>query len=381
MNKNSKILISGAGVAGLTAAIWLGRHGFKPIIVEKSPSIRADGYIVSLSHASYHYAAQLGLLEKIRARNSGIRQSSYHDRRGKAMLTLDFKELFVGVDVVQIMRDDLEEILFDEARHLAEFRLATTITAIEQDAECANVTFSDGRHERFDVVIGADGLHSNTRSLVFPDAGITRRYLGLFSSAYRLPNVVDMAARFENHMEQTRYMCVYTTRRDDLACLFIWQSDKREAPPPDARRAELEASFASAPALVQRVIDAFPEDATVYMDPLIQIEMRRWSRGHVVLLGDAAHCLTLLSGQGASTAFWGACTLCEGLVAGDKAAAFAAYESALKPVVDEMQPATRLAAKWYIPQSRLRYVMRDNAMRYLPDVFFQRYFKNKYTKA
>lgn len=381
MDTNSKILISGAGVAGLTAAIWLGRNGFTPTIVEKSPTIRADGYIVSLSHASYHFAGQLGLLEKIRARNSGIRQSSYHDRHGKAMLTLDFKDLFVGVDVVQIMRDDLEEILYDEARDLADLRLATTITAIEQAGDFANVTFSDGSSDNFDVVIGADGLHSNTRSLVFTDAEVTRRYLGLFSSAYRLPNVIDMNARFENHMERSRYMCVYTTRRDDLACLFIWQSDRREAPPPAARHEELKASFASAPKLVQTVIDAFPQDTTVYMDPLIQIEMPQWSRGNVVLLGDAVHCLTLLSGQGASTAFWGACVLCEGLVRGGKAEAFAAYENALKPVVNEMQPATRLAAKWYIPQSRLRYAMRDNAMRYLPDLFFQRYFKNKYTKA
>ena len=119
-------------MAGLTCAIWLARHGFKPIVIEKAPEIRADGFIVSLSHASYHYAKRLDLFDKIAAKNSGIRESSYHDRRGKAMLTLDFRDLFRGVDVVQIMRDDLEDILYEVAKEQIEVRLGTSIKSIEQ---------------------------------------------------------------------------------------------------------------------------------------------------------------------------------------------------------------------------------------------------------
>lgn len=380
MKKNSKILISGAGVAGLTCAIWLAREGFSPIVIEKAPEIRADGFIVSLSHASYHYAERLNLLEKIVAKNSGIRQSSYHDRRGKAMLTLDFRELFKGVNVAQIMRDDLEDILYEEARDLVEIRLATQITAIVEGPRSA-VTFSDGKTEEFDVVIGADGIHSNTRNLVFPESDVERRFLGLFSSAYRLPNVIGLEARFENHMERNRYMCVYTTRRDDLACLFIWQSDELQAPAPELRCQELRNYYAGAPELVDKVISEFPTDYPVYMDPLIQIDIKRWYQGNVVLLGDAAYCLTLLSGQGASTAFWGACCLAEALTQQSKSDAFETYDRTLRPVVAEIQPATRMAAKWYIPRTQALYLARDSAMRYLPNAFFQRYFRQKYSRA
>lgn len=380
MDKNSKILISGAGVAGLTCAIWLARHGFNPVVIEKAPEIRADGYIVSLSHASYHYAKRLDLFEKIAAKNSGIRESSYHDRRGKAMLTLDFRDLFRGVDVVQIMRDDLEDILYAVAKEQVEIRLGTSIQSIEQ-LERAQVTFEDGRHEEYDVVIGADGIHSNTRSLVFPESDVERRFLGLFSSAYRLPNVIGLKARFENHMERNRYMCVYTTRSDDLACLFIWQSEKMEAPPPELRHQELANFYQGAPELVDKVIAEFPTDYPVYMDPLIQIDIKQWYKNNVVLLGDAAYCLTLLSGQGASTAFWGACCLAEAMVEHDKERAFAIYDQTLRPVVAEIQPATRMAAKWYIPRTRALYVARDSAMRYLPNAFFQRYFRQKYSRA
>lgn len=381
MDKNSRILISGGGVAGLTSAIWLGRQGLRPVVIEKSPAIRADGFIISLSHASYHYAERLDLLSKIQAKNSGIRESSYHDRRGRAMVTLDFRDLTAGVDVVQIMRDDLEDILHDEAKDAAEIRLSTSIAVLRQNGEAVDVTFDDGREETFDVVIGADGLHSNTRTLCFPEAEVKKHYLGLFSSAYRLPNDIGLQARFENHMERSRYMCVYTTRDDDLACVFIWQSDAPAAPPPEARYDELKRQYADAPALVQRVLEAYPQNQTVYMDPLIQIEMAQWSKGSIVLLGDAAHCITLLSGQGASSAFWGACALCEALVSQPKAEAFRTYENTLKPVISELQPATRLAARWYVPRTSLRYAMRDAAMRYLPDAFFQHYFKNKYSKA
>ncbi len=381
MDRSSDILISGAGIAGLTCAIWLAREGFRPIVVERSPVIRADGFIISLSHASYRYAARLGLLDAIAAKNSGIRESSYHDRRGRAMLTLDYEDLFDGVDVVQIMRDDLQGILYDAARDVADIRLATSITAIADEGDRSHVEFSDGTAGTFDVIVGADGLHSMTRSLSFAPADVTKHYLGLFSSAYRLPNTLGLRRRFENHMERSRYMCVYTTRDGDLACVFIWQSDAAAAPPAGERYAELCRYYADAPALVAAVLDAFPRDQTVYMDPLIQIEMRHWSRRNTVLLGDAAHCLTLLSGQGASSAFWGACSLAEALAAHAKADAFRAYERALRPVIDDIQPATRLAAKWYVPRTPLRYAMRDAAMRWLPNAFYQRYFKRKYSRA
>jgi len=381
VDRSSRILISGAGVAGLTCAAWLGREGLEPVVIEKSPSIRADGFIISLSHASYHYAAQLGVLDSIREKHSGITASSYHDRHGHTMLELDYADLFSGIDVVQIMRDDLQAILHDAARPVADIRLGTSIASIEDDGDRSNVTFADGSSETFDVVVGADGLHSNTRQLTYADGEVTKHYLGLFSSAYRLPNNIGLVRRFENHMERDRYMCVYTTRDDDLACVFIWAGDGREPPPPDERYAELVRRFDGAPAVVRQVLADFPRDEVVYMDSLIQIELSTWHRGNVVLLGDAAHSLTLLSGQGASSAFWGACALAEAMSSDSKQAAFSIYERTLRPVINDIQPATRLSAKWYVPKTLLRYQMRDAAMRYLPNAFYQRYFKHKYSKA
>ena len=381
MNRDARILISGAGIAGLTCAIWLGRSGFKPVVVEKAPRIRADGFIISISHHAYRFAQQLGLMPQLRERDAQVRASSYHDATGRALLTLDYQRLFDGVDVLQIMRDDLQTVLFDNARELAEFRYGTSATHIKQVKRRADVTFSDGREESFDVVIGADGLHSATRDLTFDATEFNRRHLGLFCAAYRLPNFRDMRQKFETHMEASRYMVLHTTREGDLSTVFVWAEGAPAAPPAGQRWAHLRETFGGAPKVVQQVLDNRVDDSAIYMDPLIQIELPTWHKGRVVIVGDAAHSLTLLSGQGASAALSDASRLSLALADREPEDAFRLYESTMRPITSELQPSTRRLARWYVPRSGLRHALRDGMMRYLPDAAFHALFRYKYTKA
>ena len=380
MQNGTRVLISGAGVAGLTAAIWLAREGHRPVIVERAPDVRADGYIISLSHRSYQYAAELDLLRDIEARSAGITASSYH-RGDHALLRLDYRRLFEGVDVVQIMRNDLQDILFERASDLAEFRFGTTVTAITQDRHAASVTFSDGNEESFDVVLGSDGLHSVVRQLAFDQRTIEQRHLGLCSAAYRLPNVAGLAHKFETHMERDRYMVIFTTPDNGLAAVFVWATEMDRAPPQAERAQRLRRAFGGAKKLVQQVLEHCPESGEFYMDPLIQIRMAHWHAGRCVVAGDAAHCMTLISGQGATMAFTGACVLAEQLAAHPPDAAFRAYESDLRSTVGIVQDGTQSASRWYVPRSWWRQSARDVGMGVLPTAVFERYFKAKYTRA
>jgi 2-polyprenyl-6-methoxyphenol hydroxylase-like FAD-dependent oxidoreductase len=381
MDKSAPVLISGAGVAGLTSAIWLGQNGFKPVVVEQADDVRADGFIISLSHRSYRYARALDLLPELERRSAGVTASSYHRAGGPALLELDYQRLFDGVDVIQIMRDDLQDILFEKARDVAEFRFGTSVGEIDQGEACAKVRFSDGREEEYDAVIGADGLHSAVRRLAFDERDVEKRYLGLCSAAYRLPNVLNLEHKFETHMERDRYMVVFTTRDGGLATVFVWRTGLAEAPPPAERRGVLLDAYADTRSLTRRVLDQCPGDEAFYMDPLIQVRIGEWSRGRSVLTGDAAHSLTLISGQGATMAFTGACVLAEQLVRLPADAAFRAYQDDLQPAVFDLQDRTRAIARWYVPSSIWRQTARDFAMWLLPTIYFENHFKTKYSRG
>lgn len=382
MSKKRKFIISGAGVAGLTAAIWLGKAGHKVTVIEKSSKVRADGYIVSLSHKSFHYAKKMGILDELMTRYSGIKQSRYINRHSKEMLKLNYQELFTGIDIVQVMRDELQTILYEQAKQYAKFIFDDSITAIQNDEDSVGINLKSGKRKVANVLIGADGLHSNTRQLSFADESYKKRYFGVFSAAYRLDNVLKLDDQFENHMEKDRYMCVYTTGKGDLACVFIWKNDALKAPEVGQRPAILKQAYQGAPSIVQEVLSHCPKER-IYMDPLIQIDMPNWYNKNIVLIGDAAHALTLLSGQGASTAFWGASCLSHALLHHPESNeyAFKRYQAELKPAVLAMQQTTQNAKKWYIPEKTSSYFMRDAMMTYLPNIFFQKYFRRKYSRA
>ena len=382
MKKDSRILIHGAGVAGLTCAIWLGRNGFRPVIIEKAPEIRAaGGFIICLSGASYRFAEELGMMPALKERDSDIYNASYQDSRGNTLLSLDYKALFKGVDFIQITRDEIENVLYEYAKDLAEYRFSTSASKISQeDSDKFQVEFIDGKQEEFDIVIGTDGLHSTVRNLVFDENEVIKHHLDLQVAAYKLDDIVGLKNKFEYHMDRNRYMVLYSCRDGKLGSIFLWKSNDKVAPAIENRWEVLQENYRDAAPLFQNIIEQYPNTSPMYMDPLVQIEMKKWHKGRVVLLGDAAHCMTLLSGQGASSAFADASYLSKALVDGEPESAFNYYEQKMRPDIGVMQPATRKGAKWYIPETRLRHFVRDKSMKFLPDSYFMHHFKKKYSR-
>jgi len=382
MDRNARILISGAGIAGLTASIWLSRAGFRPLIVEKAPKIRADGFIITLSAHCYHLAREMGILDDLIALNNRIKGSSYHDRSGRAVLELDYDRLFEEGRTVQIMRDDLESVLYDHAKSGPDFLFANSVSRIEQNGQEALVSFEDGSERTFDVVIGADGLHSRVRQLAFANGEVIKHRLGLQAAAFRCPNVLGLSHKYEAYMEPNRHTIVYTTRTNELACIFIWKDDELTVPGEgQARLDHLSDAFRGADPRSRKLIESRGPKDRVYMEALTQIEMPSWRKGRVCIVGDGAHCLTQLSGQGASMAIAGASALARALTEQSPDEAFAQYDAAIRPIVSQLQPATRDNAKWYVPGGMPFHLLRVSAMRFLPNELWVRYFKSKYSKA
>lgn len=377
MKQNSRILISGAGIAGLGCAAWLYKNGFSPIIVEKAKSVRAGGYLVSVSHHAYHFVEALGLLSELKKKDTGIRHSSYHDESGRNLLSLDYQNLFEKVDVIQPMRDGFAEVLYEFVKDHIEIRFDTSIVSLNQLNNVCQVEFTDGVIEEFDLVIGADGLHSNVRQLAFPDSMVKLHYLDLCCAAFKLPNTLNVENKFETHMHRDKYMAVFNTMEQDLGAVFVWESNIRKLP--EDRRSVLQSVFKDASDTIQHVIKECPDTNDFYMDVLMQVEIEKWSNNRAVLLGDAAHCMTLFSGRGASAAFNGASRLAIAMSEMDIDAALIDYEKQMRPVISNIQPATRKAVKWYVPRTKLNHFIRNTSMRLLPNAFFQNYFRLKYT--
>jgi 2-polyprenyl-6-methoxyphenol hydroxylase-like FAD-dependent oxidoreductase len=328
-----KILISGAGVAGVTLAYWLRRNGFTPTVVEKAPAIRDGGYKVDIRGAALRVVERMGLLDQIRDRATGVRAGSVVDGKGRRVASMD-GDTFGGRDHddAEILRGDLHRLLFDATQDV-EYLWGDSIADLTQTPDHVEVTFASGATRTFDLVIGADGLHSVTRTKAFGPQDHVRD-LGYRVSVFSVPNHLNLDREEVTYVNPGRTVIVYSTAQDRGAkAMFLFADDQ---PVPDDARQYLVDRYASegweVPALLANMGDDF------YLDELSQVHLDRWSTGRVALVGDAAYCASVASGQGTSLALVGAYVLAGELAeAGDHEQGFANYEAALREFVETNQ--------------------------------------------
>ncbi|MFI7641154.1 FAD-dependent monooxygenase [Nonomuraea sp. NPDC049400] len=329
------ILISGASIAGTAAAYWLKQHGFDVTVVERAPSIREGGYKVDIRGAALQVIERMGIMDAVRARSTDMRIATYYDARGRKAAAMD-AALFGGRagDDVEIMRGDLNELLYDLTRHDVEYVFGDSITGIAEDG---TVTFERSAPRRYDLVVGADGAHSNTRRIAFGEESRYARDLGYYISICTVPNTLRLDREEAVHATPGRTANVYSTRQDTRAkALFMWSSrplayDHRD---PDAQKDLLVKAMRGVEWEVPALLESARDAKDFYFDSVTQIHMDHWAKGRVVLVGDAAYCASPASGQGTSLALVGAYVLAGELAKGGGAAG---YERELRPFVEVNQ--------------------------------------------
>ncbi|RSN44184.1 FAD-dependent oxidoreductase [Amycolatopsis sp. WAC 04197] len=356
MTKN--ILISGAGVAGPALAWWLHRHGFSATVVERAPSPREGGYKVDIRGVAVDVVRRMGLLDEVHAASTDMRGAAFVNKRGKQLATLDADTFgFRHGDDTEILRGDLAKILYDATRENTEYVFGDWITGLAQRSGGVDVTFAHGAPRRFDLVVGADGLHSGVRALAFgPEEDFLHRF-DAYISISTVPNTFELD-RWEllHSAAPGKMVNVYSTARADDAKAAFWFS----APPLPYDRRDVESQknlvarqFAELGWEIPALLDAMREAGDFYFDPVCQIRMDRFSAGRVTLLGDAGYCPSPASGQGTSLALVGAYVLAGELAAsGDVTTAFSRYETEMRPYVEKNQALAKTALRGIIPQSR-----------------------------
>lgn len=348
-----RILIVGGGPAGLTFAACLLRHGIEPVVVEKAARGRTGGYSIGLHINGWLVAERLGLVEAFRAKAMPLGVAHHLDRRGRKLFSYDYRTLAKAADgrLLAIMRSDFQEILTESVAGKCPIRYETTVTALEDDGSGVDVSFSDGTRDRFDLVVGADGYRSSVRVLAFGPHEDFLRPLGYRASAWRVPLEKLLSTSFVGMMDVDHQGGLYAVGDGTAATLFCWRDERTDRLEPEGRRAVLQEKFGDWAEPIASALNAAIDWDQAFFDTVSQIEVPKWSKGRVVLLGDSAWCLTFLAGQGTSTAMAGAYILAAELAQKAHAEALDSYEARMRPLVTRMQAVSRKIGGHYIPQS------------------------------
>ena len=363
-------LVVGAGNAGLTVADQLARGGWNVTVVERSPGPRGQGYMVDFFGPGFDTAERIGLLDDLRARAHPVRNVAWVDEHGRARARLDYDKLrrAVGGRLFSLMRPDIEEALRARLPPSVDVRYGNGFDGMQADGERVIARLDDGTHLEADVLVGADGIHSRVRSAVFGE-GDPLVHLGYHTCAYTFVDH-ELHERWADSFDMTdtidRSVGMYGPRGDRVAMFGVHRVDD-PALPADPR-ADLLQRYAGLGADVETILARCPPVEDVYYDQVAQVVLPEWSRGRVVLVGDACGAVSLLAGQGASLAIAGGAELARHLLAHDARGlrtALSDYELAMRPVVEEKQAAGRRAAGSFVPRTRFDRWVRRVSLRML----------------
>ncbi|GGS73136.1 MULTISPECIES: FAD-dependent monooxygenase [Streptomyces] len=337
------VLVSGASIAGPAVAFWLRRYGFEVTVVEKAAGLRGGGYPIDVRGDAVEVVRRMGILPRLRDAHLASRRLTFLDADGTAVAAVAPRAVGGGTDEdVEVPRGELVRALYEAVRDDVEFVFGDCAETLTDHAHGVDVTFRSGVRRGFDLVLGADGMHSGTRELVFGPEPPFRRHLGYCFALFALPNTLALSHEVLVWNTPGRAAALYAA--GDSAALHALLAFAHPEPPaealrdPAAGRDLVTAAFAGAGWEIPAMVDALRRADDPFFDTVSQIRMPGWSRGRVALLGDAAHAPSFLTGQGTSLALIGAQALAASLAArtGHRAA-FAAYEGGLRGLVERTQ--------------------------------------------
>ncbi|MCA1218339.1 FAD-dependent monooxygenase [Streptomyces sp. 8L] len=367
---NRTVLISGASIAGPSLAYWLDRYGFEVTVVEKAPRLRGGGYAIDIRGTARDAVERMGLLPRLREAHVDTRKISFLDPDGGLLAAIRPEAVTGGVQDhdLEVRRGDLADCLYDLVEGRVEFLFNDSIAALDDRGDHVAVTFDSGARRSFDLVIGADGLHSNTRRLAFGPEERYHRYLGHCFAGFTLPGDLGLSHEAVIWNVPGRSGTLYAYERDEPMHGFL--NFTLEEPPfdafrdPRAQRELVASKFTDTRWEIPRLVAAMREADDLFFDVVSQIHMPAWSTGRVALAGDAAHATSFMSGQGSSVSLVGAYVLAGELAThDDHTAAFAAYEKTARDFAELNQALATGGGGTVSPRTPEQLAARNEALR------------------
>ncbi|MFT3767886.1 MAG: FAD-dependent monooxygenase [Minicystis sp.] len=368
--KKMRVLISGGGIAGMAAAWWFERAGAEVTIVEKARSFQPLGHYITLKSHGVHTVEAMGLLDACREREAAFRDLRAYTPGGRLLRGVDPSMLARKIEgVVLFRRADLHAALHDAVAGRADVRFGAEVSAVREAGDHVEVDV-EGKTEVVDLLLGADGIHSRARALVFGSGGLERmggRYIAVTVDYQHglSPGTIS------TYMGRGQFV-VLVPRTEDNVSAIVYHADGGALPSGrDARsvRDFLLRAYGSFVPEVWRTFEAMDERSFVFMDEIAMVTLPSITRGRIALLGDAAHCPTFMSGMGASLALQGAHALSRALSehGSDVVAGVAAYERSITGVARGYQHSARSMRRILLDRSPVLATARDALVRFTPD--------------
>jgi 2-polyprenyl-6-methoxyphenol hydroxylase-like FAD-dependent oxidoreductase len=364
---SKSVLISGAGIAGPTLAYWLAERGVRPTLVESAPRPRSGGYVIDFWGLGYDIAERMGLLPDLRCRGYQVNELRFVDSRGRCVGGFGaevFRRITNG-RYLSLPRGDLASAIYRAIESRCEAIFGDSVTAVEECGDGVNVTFEHARARRYDLVVGADGLHSAVRRVVFGGESRFEQYLGYMVAAFEVEGYRPRdEGIYVSYGLPGKQVARFATRDDRTVFLFVFAAENSATRIPhdvQTQKAFLRYTYDDAGWECAQILDALDRCQEIYFDRVSQIHLDRWSCGRVALVGDAAFCPSLLAGQGTALAMTAAYILAGELASqeGHPERAFECYERTLRSFIDDKQRAAQTFAASFAPKTRFGLFLRN----------------------
>jgi 2-polyprenyl-6-methoxyphenol hydroxylase-like FAD-dependent oxidoreductase len=383
--KNRTVLIVGAGIAGTALSYWLKKFGFKPTVLELAPELRTGGYAIDFMGAGYEVAEKMGLIDDLKKVAIDFSKINFMDHAGRSRGSMDYGKIkdFLKGRAFTLLRSDLARAIYDRIGGGVEFIFGDTLQHVEQDGCQVSVTMRSGQVRSFDLLIGADGLHSVVRQLVFGPEEQFEQYLGYYTSSYTIEGYSTRNDRFTMYNVPGKQVAVYSDEADRTTTFFLFAAkDKLTYAHHDTQRQKqiLQETFRGCGWQCDALVAKADPAKDFYFDPVSQIKMEHWSHGRIALVGDACYCPSLLSGKGSTLAMAGAYILAGELKSadGEHAVAFQRYEALFKPFMMKKRKAARSFAKSFVPKTEWGIALRNKLFALMSSSLFSWLFLSQF---